>query len=209
MGVAPFPEKLNGPNEMKIIRKTESANEIVIPSFETKRLLIRHLTREDVDFLFEHFSQKAINRFTYVNFGNLEDAYDFYERWCVSGDSTRFRLGIVLKTTQKLIGTLCYENWSKRDRRAEIGYDLSKFYWGQGLMTEALRPIIQFGFEGMQLNRIEVTTNSKNDRSIRLLKRLGFVQEGVLRQKYYFRGQFHDEIAFSLLSEEWKQYKKS
>ncbi|MFX0117299.1 MAG: GNAT family N-acetyltransferase [Candidatus Hodarchaeota archaeon] len=187
---------------------TESANEIKIPSFETQRLLIRPLTREHVGFLFDHYSQPEVSRFALISFDSLEDAYDFYEGWCNPGDSTRFRLIIVLKETHELIGTICYVNWSRNNRSAEIGYSLSPDYWGRGYMVEALQPLIQFGFEGMNLNRLEATTNIENNQSQRLLQRLGFKKEGVLRQKYYFNGRFSDEMIFSLLRDEWMNFKK-
>ena len=66
-------------------------------------------------------------------------------------------------------------------------------------MTEALQPLIQFGFNDMKLNRIETTAFSKNKRSIKTIERNGFKKEGILRQRFYFKGQFHDLVVFSLI----------
>ena len=183
-------------------------NRIKIPTLKTERLVIRPLTRKDVDFLFNHYKQEAISRFTLVEFSSLEEANDFYERWCDPGSPTRVRVGLELKQEKVLVGTVCFENYSKTDKRIEIGYSLGEKYWGRGLMTEALQCIIQFMFEELGFNRIEATTHIENKRSQNLLLRLGFEREGILRQKYFFRGKFQDEVAFSLLKEEWKENNK-
>lgn len=70
-------------------------------------------------------------------------------------------------------------------------------------MTEALRAMLGYGFEKMELNRIQAIIDSENTRSIRLVQRLGFKKEGVLRQNSYFNGQFRDDVIFSLLKKEW------
>ena len=89
------------------------------------------------------------------------------------------------------------------DLRGEIGYDLSKGYWGQGLMTEAVQAIINYRFECLELNRIEAHTFPQNTRSVSLLRRQHFKEEGTFRQNSYFKEKFWDEVFFSLLKEDW------
>ena len=72
-------------------------------------------------------------------------------------------------------------------------------------MTETLRAVFEYGFEKMDLNRIQAIIDSKNAKSMKLIDRLGFQKEGVLRQNNYFNGQFRDEVCFSLLREEWTE----
>ncbi|MHA2366024.1 MAG: GNAT family N-acetyltransferase [Candidatus Hodarchaeales archaeon] len=187
---------------------TEFAKETTSPILETKRLIIKQLTSNDVEFIFNHFSQEEINRFVYIRMESLEDAQEFYERWCVRNDFTRFRLGIALKDSpNRSIGTMFYKKWNKKHNTAEIGYDLSKNYWGQGLMTEALEALIQYGFEEMKLNRIEAFTNSENVMSERLLERFSFVKEGILRKKIFHKGKYQDELIYSLIIDDWKEDK--
>jgi ribosomal-protein-alanine N-acetyltransferase len=74
-----------------------------------------------------------------------------------------------------LAGTIGYHCWATgEDSKAEIGFDLSSAYWGQGLMSEAVTPVLQFGFEGMGLKLIEATVDPANERSLRLVSKLGF-----------------------------------
>ncbi|MFX1514738.1 MAG: GNAT family N-acetyltransferase [Promethearchaeota archaeon] len=177
---------------------------ITIPTLKTTRLIIRPLNEKDIDFLFKHYNQEEITRFTLISFNSVGEVKAFLDQYTAQTDMRKFKEGIELRSIQQLIGTVTFLNWSRNDRCAEIGYDLTKEYWGKGLMTEALEAFIRFGFEVMNLNRIEATTNVKNERSRKVLTRLGFVQEGILRQKYRFRGNYSDEIIFSILREEWK-----
>jgi ribosomal-protein-alanine N-acetyltransferase len=112
---------------------------------------------------------------------------------------------LVFKETDKLIGTAGLYRYDEQNLSILMGADLSKEYWGKGLMTEALKALVQYCFEIMKINRIEVTTDPKNIRAINLIKRLGFTKEGLLRQKYFYKGQFHDDIIFSLLKREWME----
>jgi ribosomal-protein-alanine N-acetyltransferase len=93
----------------------------------------------------------------------------------------------------------------KNHHRAEIGYDLWPDYWGQGLMPEAIGELIRFGFEEMDLNRIEATTHTENLRSQRVLTRLGFQKEGLLRDFYFRDNIYNDQVLFSLLRREWQE----
>ncbi len=177
---------------------------IAIPTLKTKRLIIRPLNKKDIDFLFNHYNTEDIARFTLISLNSLDDTKAFLDQYTGKNDNRKFKEGIELKSTRQLIGTVCFVNWNKNDRCAEIGYDLSQEYWGRGFMTEALNVFIRYGFEEMNLNRIEATTNIENERSKNVLIRLGFVQEGILRQKYWFNKIFSDEIIFSLLRDEWE-----
>jgi ribosomal-protein-alanine N-acetyltransferase len=176
------------------------------PRLGTKRLDLRPMTLDDIDFLLKHFGDPETNRYSsYEDLKTRKDAIQLYRDFMEPGSSTRFRLGVELKEIRQLVGTLGLHNYSRRDRRAEIGFDLYKDYWGKGIMTEAVRILINYGFQQLNLNRIEATTDSENTRSIRLLERLGFLKEGRLRQKYFYKGKYHDEIVFSLLKKDWEK----
>lgn len=71
-------------------------------------------------------------------------------------------------------------------------------------MMEALRAAISNGFKQMKLNRIDALVYVDNDRSIQLLQKLGFIQEGILRDYFYLDGEIHDHYLFALLYREWK-----
>jgi ribosomal-protein-alanine N-acetyltransferase len=86
-----------------------------------------------------------------------------------------------------------------------MGYDLLKEHWGMGLMTETVEEILRYGFEVLNLNRVEATTDSENAASNRVLERTGFTLEGRLKQRHIYKGKLHDELFFGLLAGEWKK----
>ncbi len=116
-----------------------------------------------------------------------------------------FRWIITLKGDVRPIGTLGFYKWSpSAGYQAEMGYDLAKEHWGKGIMTEAMTAVIDFGFERMGLNRIEVYVMPRNKRSVRMIRRLGFKREGLIRQRYFDEfGNFTDDILFSMLRRDW------
>lgn len=178
------------------------------PQLETNRLILRKMTPDDVEFYFRHFNNdKIIKGSCFPGPKNLEAARKELERYCIKlfKEQTGIRWGITRKGIDELIGTCGFYNWNKTAKRAEIGYDLDPAFWRQGLMTEALLFVLKYGFEKMKLNRIQAIIDSENARSIRLVKRLGFKKEGVLRHNNYFNGRFRDEICFSLLKHELKK----
>ncbi|WP_245867728.1 GNAT family N-acetyltransferase [Flavobacterium lindanitolerans] len=87
--------------------------------------------------------------------------------------------------------------------RAEIGYTFTDDNFKRmGLMSEALQPVLDYGFDKMQLHRVEAFISPTNNASIQLVKKFGFVKEGVMRQHYQKEGQFENSEIYSLLKEE-------
>jgi ribosomal-protein-alanine N-acetyltransferase len=109
------------------------------------------------------------------------------------------RWGVTLKGSDTVIALLGYNFWDREHRRAGVGYGLARAYWGQGIMPEALRAMLTFGYENMNLNRIEAHTNTENLSSIRMLEKLGFWQEGIFHDHFYEDGAFHHVSLFVLL----------
>jgi RimJ/RimL family protein N-acetyltransferase len=105
----------------------------------------------------------------------LDETVQFIEQQL---EAYRLQNGLIwavrLATSQRVIGSVSMSYWDRYHRRAEIGYDLAKDYWGLGLAQEAIREVLRFGFEQMALNRIEIWTSVANLRSLRLAERLGF-----------------------------------
>lgn len=178
------------------------------PQLETSRLIMREMTLNDVHFYFRHFNyDKIVKGCCLPGPKNLEAAKEELELYCVKPfkEDRGIRWGITRKGEDELIGTCGFYDWNKTSRRAEIGYDLEPAYWGKGIMTEALQAMLTYGFKKMNLNRIQAIIDSENTRSMRLVQKLGFKKEGVLRQRSNFNGHFRDDVCFSLLLEEWKK----
>jgi ribosomal-protein-serine acetyltransferase len=113
------------------------------------------------------------------------------------------RLTTFIYYGEELAGSLGVVNFNKDHRKCEIGYWLREDLQGRGILTKALSVFIEYLFKSKGMNRIEVQVLSGNDRSKGVPLRLGFKQEGALRQSVRMYGSFHDVELFSLLKEEW------
>ena len=87
--------------------------------------------------------------------------------------------------------------------RGEIGYALARKYWGQGLMTEAVRAMLDYGFNTLHLNRIEARCDVENAGSWRVMEKVGMKFEGVLRQNIMLHGRARDARMYAILREDW------
>jgi ribosomal-protein-alanine N-acetyltransferase len=169
------------------------------PILETERLRLRPLTAEDARDVFAIFRDEAVTRFyDLTTFQELDEAYDLIEFMEESYQSERqVRWGIELKEGKRLVGT-CGFVWL-RTHSTEIGYDLAQAFWGQGIMFEALSALIDYAFDELELNRVEALVIPGNERSRKLLARLGFTYEGTLREYDFFKDCFQDLEMHALL----------
>jgi len=179
------------------------------PVLKTKRLVLREFRRLDAQAVFDIFSQDAVSKYHNVEtMQAIEQAQKLVEsRASVFKRGLGVRWGIVLKELgDGLIGSCGYYNLNKANHSVEIGYDLHKAYWRQGVMTEALKAVIKYGFSQefcFWLNRIEALTYVEHEASAGLLRKLGFQEEGIRREYGYLKGVSHDLRSFSLLRRDW------
>lgn len=121
-----------------------------------------------------------------------------------------YEFNIELKSEKKIIGGVGITHIDAYQGTATLGYWLGEKYWKKGIMTEAAKKIIDFGFNKLKLRRIDVEAFTKNKDSNALIKKLGFTYEGTLRRAKRAKstGKIHDENIYGLLREEWKKARK-
>ena len=105
------------------------------------------------------------------------------------------------------VGSMGFHYWDKSNRKDTIGYWLAEDFQGKGIVTDAVRALIKYGFEKMNLNRIEILCAVENTKSRGIPERLGFKNEGVTRQCEWLYDHFVDSVSYSLLASEWKSSK--
>ncbi|MNU55274.1 ribosomal-protein-S5-alanine N-acetyltransferase [compost metagenome] len=157
----------------------------VIPELESSRLRLRKLEDTDAAQLYKYWGDDEVVR--YLNMSRLESVQDTLDMINLlnglSESEDTLRWGIELKETGILIGSCGFNVWQLAGaNRGEIGYDLGVSYWGRGYMPEALLTMIEFGYSVMGLNRIEALVLPENSASRRMLDKLGFQEEGLLRE---------------------------
>ncbi len=175
------------------------------PQLETARLLLREVSAEDCTAIFHNYTDPQVAEHLMEPLTDLQQAADIVEEYIAYHQTgTGIVWAITLKDNPTLVGTCGYEVLSPYDQRGEIGYDLARAYWGQGIMREALQAVIAYSFTKLDLNRIQAYVLTENTRSIGLLRRLHFETEGVLHEYRRFRGRFSDWVLMSLLKKDWQ-----
>jgi ribosomal-protein-serine acetyltransferase len=129
---------------------------------------------------------------------SVADTEGFVQR---SLDQTRRGEGFqaCIEYRGQLAGVVGFVYLDPTNRRAEIGYWLGRAFQGRGIMTRACRRLVAYGFESLDLNRVEIRVDVDNRRSRAVPERLGFVQEAVLRESVQDRGQFRDVVMYARL----------
>jgi [ribosomal protein S5]-alanine N-acetyltransferase len=177
------------------------------PILETTRLILRELTEEDAPDMLTYLSNKqVVQHMGLLPFQTVQDARDeigwYKEIW---EEGSGIRWGITLKDEGKVIGSCGFLNRHTKHFRAEVGFELSQEHWGKGIAREALAAVVAHGFTSYDLERVEALIVPENLASQKLVEKLGFIREGLLRHYEYTCGQFDDLLMYSFLKAEYKE----
>lgn len=176
----------------------------LFPELEVAGFRLRQVRPDDVEAIFSILSDVEVMLYNDDPLVKIEDAVTRLKQQEPEFREKRIiRWGIARMEDDRIIGTILFNNWSKKFSSAEVGYDLAQAYWGQGIMTEILRKVIAFGFEQMGLNRIEASFALENVGSRRVLEKNGFAYEGTLKDKWYMNGRYWDGMVVGLLRKDY------
>lgn len=172
-----------------------------LPTLETERLILRKITMDDAEDLFAYTSDEAVAKYvTWNAHETIHDTKDFIQfvlsRYASNSPAP---WAIVYKETNKVIGTIDFVNWQEYHKVAEIGYALSKEYWGKGIMSESLEAVMKFGFEHMDLVRIQAFCMVGNKGSARVMEKAGMLYEGTRRKILYIKGEHRDLMGYAIV----------
>ncbi len=175
------------------------------PTIETDRLFIRKLTMEDAEDMFDYASNDEVTKYvSWDTHRTIKDTKNFLsyvmDQYCQAKVAP---LGVELKETGKLIGTVDFVWWKPDHRTAEIGYVISHRYWGKGICTEAAKALIDFGFNQMNLVRIQARCFVENIASAKVMEKCGMKYEGTLRKDLFSKGKHWDIKMYSILRDEY------
>ena len=169
------------------------------------RLTIRLVSAADLPSLFVVNSDDQVTRYLpYPSWQTSADGDAWLARMRALGDAgTALQFVICNTASGQVLGSCLLFRFDGSSARAELGYVLGRAHWGQGVMFEALQALLTLAFGGLGLRRIEAEVNPANTASTRLLDRLGFTCEGLLRQRWFAKGVAHDVNVYGLLHNEW------
>lgn len=178
-----------------------------LPRLATDRLVLRPLETGDLQAVYDYASDPQVARYTtWHPHTSLLDSRAFlyavldqYNR----GDVSPW--GLEHREEGRLIGTCGFVGYTPEHGRAELGYALSRRYWGQGYMTEAATAVIAHGFTRFDLNRIEAMCDHENIASARVLEKCGMRFEGILRDFLRIKGHYRSVRMYAILRDDWRQ----
>lgn len=175
-------------------------------TIETNRLFLQKLSPEIMNQIFKEYNDDEIKKILGYSEEEFARQKKIHEKGYESYNQTMMNFQIVEKSSSKIMGKCGFHTWNPQHHRAEIGYALNDDeFKNKGYMKETLEKVLDFGFQEMQLNRIEALIDENNTPSKKLLDYFGFVREGNLRGHYLVDGVFEDSVMYSLLTSEFKR----
>lgn len=178
------------------------------PTLETERLILRSLVLDDEAAIQKAASAREVASTTI----SIPHPYpDGEAQRYIANRIAEFQLGrtaaftIEYKPLRSFIGLIEIRDIESEHAQAELSYWLAVEAWGQGYMSEAVKPMLRFGFENLELNRIYAYHMLRNPASSKVLQKNGFVPEGVLRQRVRKWNVFEDVALLAILRQDWNK----
>lgn len=175
------------------------------PYIETDRLLLRKMQKKDAADMYEYACRHDVTRYllwephesetyTYKYLAYIQSRYragDFFD-WALT-----------IKDGGKMIGTCGFTRLNIESNSGEIGYVLNPVFWGYGLAPEAVNAVLRYGFCELRLHRIEARYMVGNDRSRRVMEKVGMQFEGVGRDSMHVKGKYVSIGTCAILRDEF------
>lgn len=174
--------------------------DLEFPTLQTPRLLLRELRTSDLDAFFFIFSDPQVTQFYNIpTFQNKADARRLLQRRIDRFYADKgICWGIVQEGSTAVLGSCGFNAWFKRRQVGDLGYELARPFWNQGIMTEALSAVVAYGFERLALVQQRAWVVPENKASARVLQKIGFKSQGVQFARGYWDSQFHDLELFTI-----------
>ena len=179
------------------------------PSIDSARLQVRLVGESDLAALMAVNGDDDVTRYLpYATWKSLPDAEAWFKRMAaIQATGMALQFVVVEKSTGIAVGTCLLFRYDEASARAELGFVLGRAHWGKGYMREAIAGLIDRAFGPMALRRLEAQIDPRNASSRNLLQRLGFVKEGLLRERWMDGAEVSDSELFGLLRREWSASK--
>lgn len=175
---------------------------------ETKRLILRKFTKDDVESVFLNWTSddKVTEFLRWTTHRDVEVTRSIVEEWVKNSENNDFyQWAIELKSLGEPVGTIAVVGRNEQLGIVHIGYSIGSKWWNQGITGEAFSAIIPFLFEKVEANRIESQHDPNNPSSGRVMKKCGLKYEGTLRQADYSNKGIVDACMYSILKDEWRK----
>lgn len=173
---------------------------------ETKRLILRPVTLNDKNQIFEYRCDKETNKYQGWIPETIDDVETFIGKIAkqINEPYTWFQFVIIEKQTQNIIGDLGIHFFDNENKQVEIGCTLNKDFQNQGYATESIKRVIAYLFKDMNKHRIITSIDPGNKNSIRLVERIGFRKEAHHVESLFINGKWVDDLVYALIEKDWE-----
>ena len=176
-------------------------------TIETDRLILRRFLYTDDDAMLKYWiaDEKIQSLYSEPVYETKEAVKELLDKYIGSYErEDYYRWAIIEKTTGECIGQIAYFLVDNKNHFAEIEYCIGSNFQCKGFATEATKAVIKFGFEKMNLHKVQICTKTINAPSKRVIEKCGFNYEGTLRDYFYMDGQYVGRLYFSILRSEYE-----
>ena len=173
---------------------------------ETKRLILRQFCFEDSGAMLQNWiaDEKIQSMYCEPVYTTVHEVNQLLEKYIQSyQNNDYYRWAIIDKKSNQCIGQIAYYLVNSQYHFAEIEYCIGQYFQCQGFATEATKAIIDYGFQKINLHKIQICTKTINKPSKRVIEKCGFVYEGTLRDYFYIDGQYVGRMYYSILKSEY------
>lgn len=176
-------------------------------NLETERLSLRRVSIDDLNEILELRGNPETMKFIPRPLVKTEeDALNHFKMIDEKIEKNEgINWAITVKENPKLIGIIGHYRIQPENHRCEIGYMILPQYNGQGIVTEAIKAVLEYGFEDMNMHSIEAVIDPDNIASERVLQKNGFVKEAHILENEYYDGKFWDTVIYSILKRNFKK----
>lgn len=173
----------------------------MIKELSTERLFLRKMKASDSESLYKIWSDPEVTKYmnidSFTDKSQAKDMIDLLDK--LSQENKAVRYSIIEKKSNKIIGSCGYNSLDFENSKVEVGYDISKTYWGNGFAPEAILSLVDYAFNSLNINRIEAKVEPENINSIKVLQKLNFTLEGTMRKCEKSKGKFINLSIYSKL----------
>lgn len=176
-------------------------------AIETDRLVLRRFEYSDSTSMLRNWiaDDKIQSLYSEPTYETEEAVTELLTKYITSYEKEDYyRWAIIDKETHECVGQIAYFLVDSKNHFAEIEYCIGSDFQCRGYATEATKAVIKYGFEKMNLHKVQICTKTINIPSKRVIEKCGFTYEGTLRDYFYMNGEYVGRLYFSILRSEYE-----
>ncbi|MHA1212301.1 MAG: GNAT family N-acetyltransferase [Candidatus Heimdallarchaeota archaeon] len=178
--------------------------------FDGEIVSLRSIELSDLDNILENFNKLKLRQFLAypIPYAREEEAEWIRNTWQNRKQGREYQFAVEHKETKEFLGTAGLFGFDNISKTCELGIAIhAEKNWGKGFGTDTIKVLLKFGFDYLNINRIQLRVYEFNERAIKTYKKVGFAQVGKHRQAHFSNGKYFDVIYMDILADEWRNKK--